>query len=95
MQRAYSIMTPAELAAWRRRRRLTVREAGADLGISERTMARFLCGKRSSPLTVARMCWALSCMDLLQAKLAKYEGPPRDLTATERAQIAKAVATAP
>jgi transcriptional regulator with XRE-family HTH domain len=79
MQRSYSEMTAADLQRWRQKQGLTVRDAGAELGVSERTMFRLLNGKGEIPLTVARLAWALSCIDLLQDKLAKHEErpPPR------------------
>jgi transcriptional regulator with XRE-family HTH domain len=85
MQRTYSTMTADRLAAWKQGRGLTMREAGAELGVGWRTMIRYLSGKRPIPLTVARLAWALQQIDLLKRRID--EGPPPNLTPTERAKL--------
>jgi transcriptional regulator with XRE-family HTH domain len=88
-------MTGGPLAVWRQQRGLTVREVGEELGVSQRTAFRLLSGNVRIPLPIARVVWALGCIDILQYRLARYEGPPRDMSAAERDRLSKAITGTP
>jgi transcriptional regulator with XRE-family HTH domain len=50
---------------------MTHRQLAAELGVSRETAAAYCAGRAVIPLTVARLVWALECIDLLQHRLAR------------------------
>jgi len=74
-------MTAGQFRQWRAKRRLTMLDAAKELGCGEQSMADYTHGRRRIPLSVARLCWALRCIDILQWRLQCSEAIVRRLQA--------------
>jgi len=73
-------MTPGQFSRWKEKRRLTIAAAAIELGCGEQSVADYSKGRRMIPVSVARMCWALRCIDILQWRLQCSEAVIRQLS---------------